>query len=179
MSSPETLIFDAVNAYIAAIRAALPAISVLDGPYAEIPTDQDFVVVGSDDLLATGMSNAVTDGLQEWIDNGQTRRETFTIASTYVVWTGDTSIGAFTDCRSRAKTSLVTIASALRPTGNAGTGDGMLNGTLNLGTAGWCGLYVGRLQQVSEANVELEDGSVSQGGTAIHVAFYLACVAYL
>lgn len=179
MTAPQTLIFDALTAYIADITAALPTISVLDGPQVGFPTAEDFVVVGADDLLTQGMVTAVDNGTQEWQDLGAfNRRETFTIASTYVAWTGATDTGAFADCRARAKASIQAIAASLRPP-PSGTGDGMLSNTLNRGRAGWCGMYVGKLLQVSEAALELEDGTTSQGGSAIHVPFYLDCVAYI
>lgn len=171
--------FDALTALIADITTALPAITVLDGPQAVFPTAQDFVVVGADDLLVQGMVTAVDNGQQEWLDLGAYhRKEQFTIASTYVAWTGATDTGAFADCRARAKASINSIGTSLRPP-PAGTGDAMLNGVLNQVNVGWCGMWVGKILQVSEASLELEDGSTSQGGSAIHVPFYLDCVAYL
>lgn len=175
----QTLIFDALTAYIADITAALPSITVLDGPQVIFPTDTDFVVVGADDLLTTGMVTAVDNGNQQWEDLGAfTRRETFTIGSTYVAWTGATDAGALADCRARAQASIVAIAASVRPP-PAGTGDGMLTNTLNEVNTGWCGLYVGRLLQVAESPEQQEDGSYSGGGMAIHVPFYLDCVAYI
>lgn len=179
MTEPQTLIFDAIDAYIADITTALPGIPVLDGPQVLFPTDSDFVVVGADDLLGNGMVTAVDGGDQQWEDLGAfTRREVFTIASTYVAWTGSTDPVAFADCRARAKTSLTAVGASLRPS-PAGTGDAMLSSTLNRGRAGWCGMYVGRVQQISNGPVDNGDGTYEPGGTAIHVQFYLDCVAYI
>lgn len=174
-----TLIFDAYTAYLADVTATVSPILVLDGPQVVWPTDQDFVVVGSDDLLTTGMVVAVDNGGAAWEDLGaMTRRETFTISATYVAWTGSTDPGALADCRARAKASIDLIGASLR-TPPAGTGDGMLSNTLNQVRAGWCGMYVGKLMQIASASIEFDDGTTSQPGTAIHVPFYLDCVAYL
>lgn len=175
----QTLIFDALTAYLADITAALPAIQVLDGPQVVFPTAQDYVIVGCDDPSGTGMVSAVDNGTSEFTDLGaMTRRETFTIVSTYVAWTGATDTGGLADCRARAQISINSIGTSLRPS-PYGTGDAMLNATLNQVNAGWCGLYVGKLTQIAEAGVELEDGTFSQPGMAVHVTFYLDCVAYL
>jgi hypothetical protein len=62
-------IFAALNAQLSIIQSvfASTAVVVYDGPQPEIPSDQDFWVVGSDNVLSDGMSQSVTGGNQDWI----------------------------------------------------------------------------------------------------------------
>lgn len=167
-----TRIFDAYTAYLALITTALPTLAaagtVYDASPITIPTEQDFIVVGTDEVSfgqgrGSFLVTSVDSGTQDWIDLGAySRDETFTIPSMYVAWTGDNNLA---DCRARAAAQIALIETALRPP-PAGTGDGMLNGTLAFPNTryGWCGISVTKLQQISD-----------QDGTAVHVQFTLAC----
>ena len=161
----QTLIFDAYEAYLALITTAVPTFTVYDGPQPTLPTDQQMVLVGVADPLATGMVLAVDTGQQDWQSLGASERlETFLIWSTLVVWSGDNDLPGL---RATAKTAIVAIAAALRPP-PAGTGDAMLGNVLNEGGNGWCGLAVTKVEQVQTVD-----------GTALHVQFALACTAYI
>jgi hypothetical protein len=160
-------IWDAYTAYLAIHNTALPVLAsagaILDGWQPQIPTAKDFVIVGCDDPLNDQLTVAIDNGTQDLFEIGNfIRDERFTIASTYVAWTGDND---FAGCRSRAQASISAIESAVRPTSTYGTGDGMLNNTLNT-IVGWCGIEINRVQQFQD-----------EDGTAIHVLYTLSCYA--
>lgn len=134
-----TRIFAAYTALLSAVQGAVPStVKVFDGPSAQLPTDMEFVVLGTDDVTATGPSTAVDNGAQDWLDLGaQSKEETFAIHGAHVAWNGGTD---FAPLRAQADTTLALIETALRAA------------QIQLGTAlgptGWCSLAILRVQMI-------------------------------
>jgi hypothetical protein len=151
-----TRFFAAYNGLLTAVQTALPAVKVYDGPQAAFPTDLDFVLVGVQDPLSTGMKLAVDTGATDWAGlmnyAGRPRDETFTIWSTMVDWTGDDDLPT---CRSRAETQIAAIETQI-------AADLTLGGALT--QPGWARLYVNSLEQIADT-----------GRWAIHTSFAVAC----
>lgn len=163
----ETLIFAAYDAFLDLIRTALPDLTVFDGPQAGYPDDESFIVYGTDDPIIDGPHTAVDAGVQDWESLGaQSRMETFAIWATLVNWSGDDD---YTPLRAAANSQVRAIGQALRPPPH-GTGDAMLNNTLNQAGngVGWCGLTVTRMRQMN-----------TNAGIAVHVPIMLACTGRL
>lgn len=149
----QTLVYDAYEAYLAIIKAAVPAnVTVFDGPQPIWPTEASYVAVGVPDPMQDGVQTAIDSGSQDWESLGAgSRQELFTIWSSLFVWSGDVT---FPTLRATSKTILADIHAALRPP-PAGTGDAMLNNTLNQGGngTGWIlGLAVTRVQLLQDSN---------------------------
>lgn len=134
-----TRIFAAYTALLAAVQGAVPAtVKVFDGPSAQLPTDMEFVVLGTDDVTTVGPSTAVDNGAQDWLDLGaRSKEETFAIHGAHVAWNGGTD---FAPLRAQADATLSLIEASLR------TPQIQLGGSL--GPTGWCGLAVLRVQLI-------------------------------
>lgn len=161
----DTLIFDAYNALRDLIATALPGVEVYDGPVAGTVTDDLFVVMGTADPTVDGIHAAAEAITQEWVTLGaQDRDENFTLNACIVATSGDDD---YAPVRAAAAAAFTAVGDALRPPPH-GTGDAMLNGTLNQhGTSvGWCGYAPAGLRQ----------GPVSNG-IAVYVPIAVACFA--
>jgi hypothetical protein len=148
-------IFPALDALVAITIAAVPAtITVYDGPVTITPPEQDFIIVGAEDVYNQGQPIAAVDGTSDWAALGAGKRdEFFTIHNTYVAWSGDETL---TTTRARAQTNIGLIETALRTTGKT------LNGTLN--SPGWCALQITKVAQVKPGN-----------GCQVHVTYGVVC----
>lgn len=164
MTGLQTLTLDAYEAWLALHQSVLTGgVTVYDGPQPVIPTDPEFVVVGSDDPTIDGFVLTVDQGAQAWESLGaDARLETFTLHATYVAWVGDNNFPAL---RSQAKTRIRALGVALSPPPR-GTGDAMLNNVLNQGGVGWCGLTVNRIRTKADRD-----------GFALHMHYSLDCTA--
>lgn len=157
----------ALNALYALVVAAVPSsVTVLLGPQPVTPgATGDVVLIGVDDPASNGPALAI-EGEQEFVLVGNTRKETFTIYSTYVAWSGDQDIPG---CLSRADANLGLVENALRTNG---VGGGMsLNGALygvGNNTMGYCGMGISKVSLVSDDT-----------GTAVHMQFVVACNAQI
>lgn len=74
---------------LAALRANLTGVEVIDGPGATDQTDNRYIMVGVADPDADGFVEAIT-GSQRWAQlGGKFRDETFSIRCAAVAWNGD------------------------------------------------------------------------------------------
>lgn len=162
-------IFSSLNALLGVVQDAFSTTSVVvyDGPQPTIPSDQDFWIVGCDNVLSEGMIQAVTNGTQDWISSGANdpdKQEAFTLLSTYVTWTGDND---FPTLRSNAAANIGLVEAAIRLNIGPDDPDGML-GTHTapgpLAPTGTCNLSIRDVQIVSDPN-----------GTAMHVVVGIDC----
>lgn len=149
-----TRIFAAYNAYLAVITAALPTVTVFDGPQPKLPHDRDYIIVGCADPISDGMVLAVDSGQQDWITLGpqRPRDEHFVIYSTLIAWTGANDLP---DCRARADANISAIETAVRA-------DLTLGGALT--QPGWCGIAITQMSH-----------TLYNVGTVLHAQFALAC----
>ena len=146
----------ALGGLAALIRAAAPTLTVYYGPTVVWPTDPDFVVVGIDDLMATGPSTAVDVASQDWAELGAYGKdEFFTLHGACVAWSGDDRDADA--CLQRAAANVALVETALR------TGDGItLNGALS--GPGWCSVTVTRIAW-----------GQTQTGINVHLYFDVNC----
>lgn len=149
-----TLFADAYTAYLDLIRVAVQgkSVIVLDGPQPQMPTGKSYIAVGCADVSIPPGADvpAIDSGDQQYVAlGGGPRDETFYIWAVILTWTGRNDLAG---CRTKAFDLLNAVDGAIRQQPQ-GTGDAMLNNTLNQGGAsvGWCGLVVTKMDQFNDS----------------------------